>query len=240
MPGWKGQRVLVTGGGGFIASHLCRRLAHEGAKVYVLTRYNSVFDNIRLADLWDRVAPIESDLRNPDSLKQIQSIRPSLVYHFAAYNHVGDSFTHVSEAIDVNGKGTVNLLEAYGAYRRFIYISSSEVYGHQKRVPFMESAQPYPISPYAVGKYAGELYARMVRHVYRKPIVVLRPFNAFGPYQSPRAIIAELILNCLRGEDIVTTKGVQTREFNYVDNLVDGFLLAATSPKAVGSSTGVR
>ena len=234
MSFWKDQRVLVTGGSGFIASHLCHRLVQAGARVFVLTKYNSLVDNVRLAGWWERVTPVEADLRNLDSLKAIRSIKPQVVYHFAAYNHVGDSFMHVSEAIDVNGKGTVNLLEAYGRYARFIYISSSEVYGHQVRVPFTEAATPCPISPYAIGKYTGELYAKMQWHIWRRPIVVLRPFNAFGPYQSPRAIIAELILTCLQGKDVVTTAGRQTRDFNYVENLVDGFLLAAQRKQAVG------
>jgi nucleoside-diphosphate-sugar epimerase len=147
---------------------------------------------------------------------------------------VGDSFYNVSEAIDVNSKGTVNLMEAYDKYERFIYISSSEVYGYQKETPFTETQTPFPVSPYSVGKYSGELYARMRWHVFKDPVVVLRPFNAFGPYQSPRAIIAELIMKCLRGEDIATTGGIQTRDFNYVENLIDGFMLAAVKNRAVG------
>ena len=73
-------------------------------------KYNSVIDNIRLADIWDRITPIEADLRNADSLKKLSRFKPQIIYHFAAYNHVGDSFENVSEAIDVNSKGTVNLL----------------------------------------------------------------------------------------------------------------------------------
>ncbi len=234
MKTFKNKRVLVTGGSGFIASHLCHRLVGAGARVSVLVKYNSVIDNIRLADIWDRITPLESDLRNADSLKVIKKAQPQVIYHFAAYNHVGDSFTHVSEAIDVNGKGTVNVLEAYGDYEKFVYISSSEIYGFQAKVPFREDARPFPISPYSVGKYSGELYARMQWHVYKKPIVVIRPFNAFGPYQSTRAIIAEIIIKCLNGEDVFTTEGSQTREFNYVENLVDGFLQAALEDKAVG------
>lgn len=230
----KGKRVLVTGGSGFIGSHLCRRLVTEGAKLAVVTRYDSIIDNVRLADLWGKIVVVESDLRNPDSLKKVAAFRPHIVFHFAAYNHVGDSFGNVSEAIDVNGKGTVNLMDAYEAYERFVYISSSEIYGYQEEVPFVEEARPFPISPYSVGKYAGELYARMKWHVYKRPVVVLRPFNAFGPYQSPRAIIAEIVLKCIRGEEIRTTKGMQTREFNFVENLVDGFILAATREEAVG------
>ncbi|MBI4322973.1 MAG: GDP-mannose 4,6-dehydratase [Candidatus Omnitrophica bacterium] len=229
-----GQRILVTGGSGFIASHLCHRLVQAGARVFVLTKYNSLIDNVRLAGWWERVTPVEADLRNLDSLKVLRDVKPQVIYHFAAYNHVADSFTHVSEAIDVNGRGTVNLLESYDRYARFVYISSSEVYGDQRRVPFEETATPCPISPYAIGKYTGELYAKLQWHVRHRPVVVLRPFNAFGPYQSPRAVIAELILACLGGKDVITTEGRQTRDFNYVENLVDGFLLAAQRKQAVG------
>lgn len=230
----KNKRVLVTGGGGFIASHLCRRLVEDSSKVFVMMKYNSVIDNVRLVDIWGRITPIEADLRNLDALKVITSLRPHVIYHFAAYNHVGDSFENALEAVDVNGRGTVNLLESYEDYERFIYISSSEIYGFQAQTPFCEDAKPFPISPYAVGKYAGELYARMKWHVYKRPIVVLRPFNTFGPYQSPRAIVAEIIIKCLKGEDVVTTEGRQTREFNYVGDLVNGFILAAVKEKAVG------
>ncbi len=230
-----GANVLVTGGSGFIASHLVHRLLDEGAEVAVLTKYDSIVDNIRLADVWNDVRHVEADLRNIDSLtRQMGSLEPEIVYHFAAYNHVGDSFMHVSEAVDVNARGTSNLMEAYEDYSRFIYISTSEVYGYQDEVPFREDMAPFPISPYSVGKYAGELYARMKHHVYGRPVVVLRPFNAFGPYQSPRAVIGELVLKCVTGEAIATTKGEQTRDFNYVADLVDGFVLAGTADGAVG------
>lgn len=230
----KGARVLVTGATGFIGSHLCRRLVEEGAELFGTVKYNSIIDNVRLARLWDRITPVEADLRNPDSLGQLRKIQPQLIYHLAAYNHVGDSFSQVSEAIDSNAKGSVNLLEAYEEYERFVYISSSEVYGHQEGVPFQEELVPSPLSPYAVGKYAGELYARMKWRSLNRPIVVLRPFNAFGPHQSPRAIVAELIIKGLKGEDLVTTEGWQTRDFNFVENLVDGFILAGTRPGVEG------
>lgn len=233
---FKNKKVLVTGGGGFIASHLCHRLLKESGRLFILTKYNCTIDNIRLLDIWKDITPIEADLRNTDSLKKISKVKPDIIYHFAAYNHVGDSFANISEAMDVNSKGSVNLLESYEDYERFIYISSSEIYGYQKSVPFHEGLIPFPVSPYAVGKYSGELYARMKHHVYKRPIVIVRPFNAFGPFQSPRAIIAEIIIKCLRGEDIITTKGIQTRDFNFVANLVDGFILAVTSKKDIAGN----
>ena len=229
-----GKRVLVTGGSGFIGSHLCRRLVQSGADLFVQVKYNSVIDNVRLVSIWNELTPLEADLRNPDSLKPLKDIRPNIIYHLAAYNHVGDSFAQVSEAVDSNGKGTVNLMEAYDGYERFVYISTSEVYGYQEMVPFREDATPFPLSPYAVGKYMGELYARMKWRSANSPVVVIRPFNAYGPYQSARAVIAELITTCLRGHELLTTEGRQTREFNFVANLVDGFILAGESEKSVG------
>ena len=230
----KNKRILVTGGSGFIASHLVRRLVHGGAEVAILTKYNSIIDNIRLVDIWDKIRVIEADIRNIDSLRQIADYQPEVIYHFAAYNHVGDSFVHVSEALDVNVRGTANVIDAYDGYERFIYISTSESYGDQPEVPFNEKMRPQPVSPYSVGKYGGELYCRMKMENMNKPIVLLRPFNAFGPYQSPRAIISEIINDCLLGKTIRSTEGKQTRDFNYIENLVDGFILAGESEKAIG------
>jgi nucleoside-diphosphate-sugar epimerase len=233
-PDLRGARVLVTGGAGFIGSHLVRRVHAMGSEVFVVTKYNSVIDNVRLAGIWDDIRVIEADLRNPDSVARLRGIEFDFVFHFAAYNHVGDSFVHVIEAMSSNAMGTANLIESCAGYRAFVYIATSEVYGHQSESPWHEGLTPFPISPYSVGKYSGELFARMAWHVRGQPIVVLRPFNAFGPYQSQRAVIAELILKCLRGEPVKSTEGVQTRDFNYVGNLIDGILLAATEPRAIG------
>jgi len=238
MSSLSGKRVLVTGGSGFIGSHLTRRLVKAGAETGILTKYNSVIDNVRLADVWDDIQPIEADIRNPDSLSQIGAYKPEVVFHLAAYNHVGDSFTHVTEALDCNVRGTANVIEAYDDYDRFIYISSSEVYG-KNDVPFAEGLTPNPISPYAVGKYGGELYCRMKSERSDRRIVSVRPFNAFGPYQSPRAVIAEMILKCLAGEPVYSTEGRQTRDFNFVENLVDGFLLAAVNEATIGEVINV-
>ncbi len=133
----------------------------------------------------------------------------------------------MNEALLSNAVATANLLEFAPEFGRFVYISSSEVYGYQTAVPFSEGFTPFPISPYAIGKYAGELYARMKRHVTNQPIVCVRPFNTFGPYQSERAVIPELIVRCLRGLPVETTEGIQTREFNYVDNIIDAFVMVA-------------
>lgn len=240
----KNKKILITGGSGFIPSHVTRRLVQMGAEVSVIIKYNSLIDNIRLVDIWDDIQIIEADIRNIDSLSQIKNLKPDIVIHMAAYNHVGDSFTHVNEALKSNAIGTANVMEAYEEYELFIYTSTSEVYGYQTEVPFIESMQPAPISPYSIGKYSGELYARMKSEQQKRPVVVLRPFNTFGPYQSMRAVLGELIIKCLKGKIIKTTAGEQTREFNYVSNIVDGFIQAIekrdkTIGKVINLGSGV-
>ncbi|MBX5496763.1 MAG: GDP-mannose 4,6-dehydratase [Bryobacteraceae bacterium] len=224
----KGKRVLVTGGSGFVGSHLVHCLLAQGAEVGVTVRYGNVIKNERLKDCWDKITVIEADLRNRGALQTIRDFAPQVVFHLAAYNHVGQSFVQVEECFDVNAKGTANLLDVCEGVEKFIYASTSEVYGYQTSVPFVETMNPEPISPYAITKYAGELYCHMKQRIGGKPsVVILRPFNVFGPYQSSKAIIPELIINCLRGNPIRTTKGEQTREFNFVGNLVDALLMTA-------------
>jgi nucleoside-diphosphate-sugar epimerase len=230
----KSQRVLVTGGSGFIGSHLVKRLLEDGAIVAVTVRYGNVMKNERLRWCWNRIQVIEADLRNRGALDAARQFAPDVVFHLAAYNHVGESFRQVEECFDVNAKGTANLLDVCEGAAKFVYMSTSEVYGHQAAVPFVETMCPEPISPYAITKYAGELYCRLKQRVGGKTaVVIVRPFNTFGPYQSAKAVIPELILNCLRGLPIRTTKGEQTREFNYVDNIVDGLVVAAAHPEPI-------
>lgn len=226
----KNKRVLITGGSGFIGSHLVHRLLADGADIGVTVRYGNVMKNERLRDCWEDIHIIEADLRNRGALAGVGDFAPEVIFHLAAYNHVGQSFVQVEECFDVNAKGTANLLDTCGnSVEKFVYMSTSEVYGYQTDVPFLESMCPQPISPYAITKYAGELYCQMKQRIGgERSIVILRPFNTFGPYQSVKAVIPELIVNCLRGGPIKTTKGEQTREFNYVSNVVDGLVMAAS------------
>lgn len=230
----KNKRVVVTGGSGFIGSHLVKNLLEAGAKVAVTVRYGNLVKNIRLSECWNCITVIEADLRNRGALRAIQRFEPEVIFHLAAYQHVGDSFNQVEECFDVNAKGTANLLDTCENVPKFVYTATSEVYGLQDGVPFVETMKPTPLSPYGVTKYAGEMYCRLKQLMGGSTsVVILRPFNAFGPYQSTKAVIPELILKCLRGEPIRTTPGEQTREFNFVTNLTEGMIMAAEHPEKI-------
>jgi UDP-glucose 4-epimerase len=230
----KDKRVLVTGASGFIGSHLVKSLLARGARVAVTVRYGNLIKNIRLASYWDQIHVIEADLRNRGALEIIRSFEPEVVFHLAAYQDVGQSFKQIEECFDVNAKGTANLFDICRGVPKFVYIATSEVYGYQGSIPFVETMEPNPLSPYAVTKYAGEMYCRLQQRVGGPTsIVILRPFNAFGPYQSTKAVIPELIIKCLRGDPVRTTCGEQTREFNFVTNLTEGMLIAAEHPAPI-------
>ena len=225
------KRILVTGGAGFIGSHLTKSLVKAKAKVSVVVKYNSIINCPRLLNVWDKIKIIESDLRNLDSVDSIKKLRFDYIFHLAAYNHVGDSFRHVTENINSNLFSTVNLLDHGPRFEKFIHIGSSEIYGLQKKVPFNVNEIPVPMSPYALAKYSSEMYARLKSRQSKNNLICIRPFNTFGPYQSEKAIIPEIIIKCLLGKEIKTTSGEQTREFNYVDNIINGILLVCQKVK---------
>ena len=231
MKYFKNKKILVTGGAGFIGSHLVKSLVNARAKVSVIVKYNSIINCPRLLNVWDKIKIIESDLRNLDSVDSIKKLRFDYIFHLAAYNHVGDSFRHVTENINSNLFSTINLLDHGPRFEKFIHIGSSEIYGLQKKVPFNVNEIPVPMSPYALAKYSSEMYARLKSRQSKNNLICIRPFNTFGPYQSEKAIIPEIIIKCLLGKEIKTTSGEQTREFNYVDNIINGMLLVCQKVK---------
>jgi UDP-glucose 4-epimerase len=231
-----GARVLVTGATGFIGSHLTRRLVDDGAEVHALTSTVSSVYPTRLVDLRDRITLHGGSLTDRSAMDVVaDAARPDVVLHLAAYTHVGKSWDRVDECVQVNVQGTVNLLQALArrGYDRFVYTGTSEIYGNVD-VPFVEEGPVNPVSPYSVAKYAGERYCRMFVQGRGWPIVMLRPFNAYGPWQSPDRVIPEIIGRAVRRQPLRMTQGLQTREFNHVDDLVDGFVRAATADGVVG------
>ncbi len=231
-----GKRVLVTGASGFIGSHLTRQLVAEGAEVHAITSAVSSVYPIRLAPIRDQITLHEANLNDRSAMDSVvAAARPSIIWHLGAFTHVGKSWNRVDECIQTNIQGTVNLLEALAGtgYERFVYTGTSEIYGDIE-VPFREDAQVRPISPYSVSKYAGERYCRMFHQGHGWPIVMLRPFNAFGPMQTPDRVVPEIITRALRRQPLKMTQGRQTREFNFVTDLAEGFVKAGTTPGIEG------
>ena len=223
-----GRRVLVTGGAGFIGSHLTRALVDLGADTHVLTSTVSSVYPHRLRPVRGEITLHEGNFIDSTAMKALaREARPEVVFHLGAYTHVGKSWKRIDECIQANTQGTVNLLQALDGtgYARFVNTGTSEIYGNIE-VPFREEDCPNPVSPYAVSKHAAEMYCRLGTESQGWPVVRVRPFNAYGPAQTPDRIIPEIILRGLRGEPLKMTAGTQTREFNYVTDLVEGFLLA--------------
>ena len=242
----KNKKILVTGGAGFIGSHLTKKLLTLGAKVTVVVKYNSIIDSPRLVDVWDKLEIIEADLRNTDSVSELKNKKFDLVFHLAAYNHVGDSFKHVIENVNSNFLSTINLLNHGPMIKKFIHIGTSEIYGIQKKLPFNVREKANPMSPYAVTKFSSELFSILKSKHTKLNLICLRPFNTFGPFQSEKAIIPEIIIKCLMNKDIKTTEGNQTREFNYVDNIINGILFLndkvnhSVDPINIGSNKPIK
>lgn len=226
------SRALVTGATGFIGSHLVRRLLADGVEVHAVTSAVSSVYPVRLADIRHQIDLHEASVADRGAMECLaEAVRPSHVFHLGAYTHVGKSWQRVDECIQVNVQGTVNLLQALEGtgYTRFVNMGTSEIYGDIES-PFREDKSVRPVSPYASSKYAAETFCRLFHEGRGWPIVMVRPFNAFGPAQTADRVIPEVIVRALRGEDLRMTQGRQTREFNYVEDLVDGLVRAATTP----------
>jgi UDP-glucose 4-epimerase len=231
-----GARTLVTGAPGFIGSHLTRRLVAEGADVHALSpSVSSVFPR-SLMDIRRDITLHEANIVDRSAMDAIaKQVRPEIIFHLGAYTHVGKSWQRIDECIQTNVQGTINVIKSCAAYdfARFINMGTSEIYGDID-VPFKESDCVHPNSPYSVTKYAAERLARLMYESLGLPIVLVRPFNAFGPGQTPDRIIPETIVRALQGQPIKMTSGRQTREFNYVEDIADGLVKSATTPDIEG------
>jgi UDP-glucose 4-epimerase len=234
--------VLVTGGAGFIGSHLVERLLSEGARVRVLDNFSTGSRSLLpFAPRYrTELEVIEGDIRDLACVERAASgVR--LICHQAAMRSVPRSVHDPLGANEHNVNGTLHVLQAArtAGVTRVVYASSSSVYGASLELPKREDQMPSPISPYAVSKAAGEQYAAVWSRLYGVETVGLRYFNVFGPRQDPAseyaAVIPRFIRWALAGEPLeVHGDGTQSRDFTYIDNVVEANLLAARAPQAAG------
>jgi UDP-glucose 4-epimerase len=238
------SRFLVTGGAGFIGSHITTALAERGDDVVVLDNL-STGSRDNLNHLGNKIVFIEGDLLERRKLEQaLEGVE--VVYHQAALASVPRS---VARPLDTNAvcvTGTVNLLDAarQAGVRRVIYAGSSSAYGNQPSMSKRETDLPEPLSPYAAAKFAGEAYCKAFTATYGLETVVIRYFNVFGPRQDPTseysAVIPLFVTAMVRGKrPTIYGDGLQSRDFTYVENVVRGNLSAATAPEAVGKVLNV-
>ncbi len=233
------MNYLITGGAGFIGSNIAHALLKRGESVRILDNF-STGRKVNIADIADQADIIDGDIRDFWTVREaVKDI--DFVMHQAALPSVPRSVKNPLTSNAVNIDGTVNLLEASRGVgvKRFIFASSSSVYGDTPKLPKHEDMPLDPLSPYAVTKLTCEKYCRVFYDLYGLETVCLRYFNIFGPRQDPSseyaAVVPKFILAMLQGKKpVVFGDGTQSRDFTYVSNAVEANLLAATSEEAPG------
>jgi nucleoside-diphosphate-sugar epimerase len=233
------SKFLVTGGAGFIGSHIVEKLVRDNHSVRVLDNFSSG-KRQNLERAIKRIELVEDDIRSPDvCVRATRGI--DFVLHQAALRSVPKSFESPEEYNEVNINGTLNMLEASkkNEVKRFVFASSSSVYGDIGRFPEKEDFTPRPISPYALTKLAGEHYCRIFSHHYGLDTVSLRYFNVFGPRQSlddKYAIVIPKFITCMLKNEPppIYGNGRQSRDFTYIDNVVEANILATRKAHSNG------
>lgn len=236
---WQDRLAVVTGAGGFIASHLVEELLARGARVRALVRYNSRNDRGMLellpAGARAGLEIIAGDLRDGDAVTDLVA-GADTVFHLGALIAIPYSYLHPREVVEVNVMGTLNVLQAArrAGVRRLVHTSTSEVYGTARRVPIDEEHPLHGQSPYSASKIGADKIAESFHCAYALPVVTVRPFNTYGPRQSARAVIPTIITQLLAGSTVKLGSVRPTRDFTFVSDTVAGFLAAAEREAAVG------
>lgn len=238
---WPKKKILVTGAGGFIGSHITETLVKKGAEVTAFVRYNSRGDYGSLEFLeppiLDQVNIIAGDLKDPDAISEAVKGN-DIVIHLAALIGIPYSYVHPIDYVQTNVLGTSYLLNSARKYNieKFIHFSTSEVYGTAQYVPIDESHPLQGQSPYSASKIAAEQLAMSFYYAFDLPVTVVRPFNTYGPRQPSRAIIPTIISQALVRDSISLGSLKPTRDLNYVSDTVDGILRMVESPNSTGET----
>lgn len=248
MSGLDGRRVVVTGAGGFIGSHLVQELVSAGASVRAFVHYNSRNDWGNLHELpTDQLAEVEvvpGEIQDPFSVQRAVHGR-ELVFHLAALIGIPYSYVAPRSYVDTNVQGTLNVLQAAltAGAERLVHTSTSETYGTAQYTPIDERHPLQGQSPYSASKIGADKLAESYFRSMDLPVTTLRPFNTFGPRQSLRAVIPTVIAQALHGSEVRLGSLDPVRDFTFVADTARAFIAAGTVPEAVGqtlnSGTGV-
>jgi NAD dependent epimerase/dehydratase len=238
-------RILVTGAGGFIGSHLTEELIKQGEEVRALVRYNSRDERGLLEelpkDIQNQIEVIPGDLKDPDGVKKaVKGCHK--IFHLGALIAIPYSYIHPFDFIQTNVLGTAHLLNACleeGTVERFIHTSTSEVYGTAQYIPIDEKHPLQTQSPYAASKVAADKLAESYHLSFGLPVATIRPFNTFGPRQSLRAIIPTVISQAIEGKKIRLGNTQPRRDFLFVKDTVRGFIQIGMCEGAVGKAVNI-
>lgn len=238
----KNKIMLVTGADGFIGSHLTEMLLNEGYKVRALSQYNS-FNNWGWLEGLNHpnLEVVTGDVRDPHYCKHI-SRDVDTIFHLAALIAIPYSYIAPDSYVDTNVKGTLNICQAAkeNGVRRVLVTSTSEVYGTAQYVPIDEKHPKQPQSPYSATKIGADAMAMSFYNAFELPVVIVRPFNTYGPRQSARAIIPTIITQIANGAtEIKLGDLTPTRDFNFVKDTCRGFIQLADCDEAIGQEVNV-
>ena len=235
----EGKTILVTGAGGFIGSHLVEALASKGAELKIFIRYNSRNDLGMLkdipSDIKNNLDVITGDIIDFGTVKKAVK-NCDIVFHLAALIGIPYSYIAPGRYVDTNIKGTLNILQASReeGVEKIIHTSTSEVYGTAKYVPIDENHPLEGQSPYSASKIGADMLAHSYFFSFNTPIVIIRPFNTFGPRQSARAVIPTIISQALSENKVNLGMLTTVRDFTYVNDTVNGFIKVAESDISIG------
>jgi NAD dependent epimerase/dehydratase len=245
MTSWVGRRVLVTGAGGFIGSHLVELLVRSGAHVRAMTHYNGRSDVGMLADVApdvrDSIEIMPGDITDPFLVRRAVEGMDT-VFHLAALIAIPYSYRAPASYVATNVTGTLNVLEAVRdlGVSRMVHTSTSEIYGTARYTPIDEQHPPQPQSPYAAAKLSGDYLAESFHRTFGTPVAIIRPFNTYGPRQSARAVIPTIAAQLVAGKRTIALGDLRpVRDLTYVTDTARGFLAVAETDGCIGKVTNV-
>jgi NAD dependent epimerase/dehydratase len=238
---WRGKKVLVTGAGGFIGSHLAEALVAAGATTTAMVRYNSgsLVGNLAFSDAAARkeIRIVSGTIEDSDFVYKAVETQ-DVVFHLAALIAIPYSYEAPRTYVRTNVEGTLNVLEAARrrGVERVVHTSTSEVYGTAQRTPIDESHPLQGQSPYSASKIAADKLAESYHRSFATPVTTIRPFNTFGPRQSARAFIPTIISQALKRDEIRLGSLTPERDMTFVSDTVAGFLAAGATPGVAGET----